>query len=177
MKKHRLFLYLLSATLLLAASPRNPAPNLPIPAPNPHNPAPALLNLSASPSPPASNLPASGITFIEGQWNAAKQKAIAENKYIFVDAYTTWCGPCKQLKRTTFKDPDVADFFNDHFINVSLNVEKGEGTEFASRYNIQAVPTLIIFTPSGRPVLASSGYLDPANLLSFGHQALEKGAK
>ncbi len=118
-----------------------------------------------------------GILFLENQWTAAREKAAAEHKYIFVDAYAAWCGPCKLLKKTTFKDKGVAAFFNEHFINVSLDVEKGQGPDFASTWKVTGLPTLIIFNASGQPVLETKGYLRPEDLLAFGRQALEKGAK
>ena len=40
---------------------------------------------------------AKGIEFIEGDWNRALEQARQENKLIFMDCYTSWCGPCKQL--------------------------------------------------------------------------------
>ncbi len=118
-----------------------------------------------------------GINFLENQWTAARQKAVSEHKFIFVDAYARWCGPCKLLKRTTFKDKGVAAFFNAHFINVSLDVEKGQGPELAFSWKITGLPTLIIFDAAGQPVLESMGYLPPEDLLAFARQALGKGAK
>lgn len=153
MKIHKSLIYPISAAILLAGS--------------------FFYALSTPSTHETSSNPKSGITFLEGQWTAAKQKAAAEHKYIFVDAYATWCPPCKQLKKITFQNKEVADFFNSHFINVSLDVEKGEGADFASQYNIEAMPTLIIFDPSGRPKLKSLGYIDPANLLAFAKQALQ----
>jgi len=118
-----------------------------------------------------------GISFLENQWPAAREKAAAEHKYIFVDAYATWCGPCKLLKQTTFKDKGVVAFFNEHFINVSQDVEKGQGPELASGWKITGLPTLIIFDAAGQPVLESIGFLRPEDLLAFARQALEKGVK
>ncbi len=118
--------------------------------------------------------PEPGINFLEGKWNAARQKAAAEHKYIFVDVYATWCSPCKQLEKTTFRNKEVADFFNSHFINVSLDVDKDEAVDLVIQWGIRSVPTLLIFDPSGQPVLKSLGYVDPANLMTFAKQALAK---
>ena len=40
-----------------------------------------------------------GIRFTPGKWAEILKKAKAENKIIFFDAYTTWCGPCKLLQK------------------------------------------------------------------------------
>lgn len=52
-----------------------------------------------------------GIQFFEGSYAVALAKAKAENKLLFVDIYASWCGPCKRLKATTFRDPEVGAYF------------------------------------------------------------------
>ena len=53
-----------------------------------------------------------GIKFEEKEltWEGVKQKAKNENKYIFIDAYTTWCGPCKYMSNYIFPQKEVGDF-------------------------------------------------------------------
>ncbi|QJD95376.1 DUF255 domain-containing protein [Mucilaginibacter robiniae] len=114
------------------------------------------------------------INFIEDAWPEALKKAAAQNKYVFVDAYATWCGPCKMLKATTFKNNKAAAFFNQNFINVSIDMEKGLGPQLAQQWQIQAYPTLIIFNAQGKPVLGTVGYLGAQDLMRFGQQALDK---
>lgn len=41
-----------------------------------------------------------GIDFFQGSWEEAIELAKANDKVIFVDAYTTWCGPCKKCQNT-----------------------------------------------------------------------------
>ena len=61
-------------------------------------------------------------------------KAKAANKLIFFDGYATWCGPCKYMSNTVFKQDKVADFFNANFVNVKFDMEKGEGIELAKTF-------------------------------------------
>ncbi len=117
---------------------------------------------------------ATEIHFIEDAWGEALKQAALQHKYVFVDAYATWCGPCKMLKATTFKDKKAADFYNQNFVNVSLDMEKGDGPQLAQQWRIDAYPTLIIFSPKGKPVLGTVGYLDAGDLLKFGKAALAK---
>ena len=71
---------------------------------------------------------AQGITFIEGKpWKEVLALAKRSNKLIFLDAYATWCGPCKDLQRDVFTDNEVAKVYNPAFINVKMDMEKGEG--------------------------------------------------
>lgn len=134
--------------------------------------------ITASSKPATDNSKVTGddkqINFIENSWSTALKKAKAENKYIFVDAYASWCGPCKLLKATTFKNNQAAAFFNKNFINVSIDMEKGEGPGLASEWGIRAYPTLIIFDPQGKPVLGTVGFINAKDLIKFGQQALQK---
>ncbi len=44
-----------------------------------------------------------GMKFEHGiTWKEIQAKAKAENKYIFMDAFTTWCGPCKYMAANIF---------------------------------------------------------------------------
>lgn len=112
------------------------------------------------------------INFIENSWPTALKQAAAQHKYIFVDAYAVWCGPCKMLKRTTFRDKTVAAFFNKNFINLTIDVEKGQGPQLGSAWGIEGLPTLIVFNAKGQRVSYFVGYLQADDLLRFGKQAL-----
>lgn len=95
---------------------------------------------------------ASGIQFTEGNFQAALDQAAKENKLVFMDVFTDWCKPCKWMAATTFQDPAVAAFFNQHFVNFGLDAEKGEGMALAKRYDISSFPTLLFLRPDGEPV-------------------------
>ncbi len=117
------------------------------------------------------------INFIEQDWAKTQQMAKAGNKLIFVDLYATWCGPCKMLKKNTFTNKEVADYFNATFINASIDVEKGVGITLAEQYNVSMLPTLIVATADGKPVLFTTGYLDAKELMKFAKAAVEKNNK
>jgi thioredoxin 1 len=114
------------------------------------------------------------IVFIENSWDEDIKKARDQNKYIFVDAYTSWCGPCMMLKVKTFTNKKAADFYNANFINLSLDLEKGAGPQFAALWKIKSIPTLIIFDTNGKPVLGAEGFISADDLIRFGKQALRK---
>lgn len=108
-----------------------------------------------------------GIQFFKGGWEAALQKAKAEHKPIFVDIYASWCGPCKMLKRKTFTNGKVADYFNSHFINTSFDGEVDEGTKLAEKFQIQGYPTLILLDENGKVIMYEMGYQTPKELLGL----------
>lgn len=74
-------------------------------------------------------------------------------KLIFIDCYTSWCGPCKRMAATSFKDENVAKVFNEQFINIKVEMEKdAEGPEMARKYRVQAYPTLLVIDGTGKTV-------------------------
>jgi thioredoxin 1 len=117
------------------------------------------------------------ITFHKNSWADIVKKAKAEQKLIFVDAYATWCGPCKLLKRTTFKDKKAAAFYNDNFISVAIDMETGEGPELANKWGLQVFPTLYVFDADGNMILVSEGYVNARDLILFGKAAQKKSSK
>ncbi len=112
-----------------------------------------------------------GIDFDTTTWTAVAELAKTTGKPIFLAITASWCGPCNRLKRNTFTDEDVAVFYNDNFINVVLDGEKGEGIELARKYAVRGYPTLLFVGADGEVVHRSSGYHSPADFLKLGKQA------
>ena len=71
-----------------------------------------------------------GIEFFHGTLAEAKELASQEGKLIFIDAFTTWCGPCKRMSAQVFTQEEVGEFYNQTFVNLKLDMEKGEGKDF-----------------------------------------------
>ena len=106
----------------------------------------------------ALNGQAPAIKFESGSFQEAKAKAEAENRIIFMDVYTTWCGPCKRLNSEVFSDQKVADYFNTHFINYKVDAEKGQGIPISRQYKVGAFPTLLFLDASGTEVYRMRGF-------------------
>ena len=102
-------------------------------------------------------LQAQGIDFHHGTWAEALAKAKAEDKLIFVDGYAVWCGPCKALAKNVFPKAEVGEFFNANFVNVKMDMEKGEGLTFRKKYPVSAFPTLYFIAPNGGLVQSTKG--------------------
>lgn len=114
-----------------------------------------------------------GIAFEKGSWQEALAKAKKENKLIFMDCYTSWCGPCKKLAKDVFTDPDAAKFFNEKFVNVKFDMEKGEGKMLKDKYGVKAYPTLYFINAEEEVEHCIVGGPDLAGLLQAGQNVLD----
>ena len=100
------------------------------------------------------------VDFYKGSWEEANDKAKAENKFIFLDAYTDWCAWCKVMDKEMFTDPEVAPFINDNFIPLKINFEETFGQKLAAKFRVMGFPTTLIFNPEGQLVTKIEGYND-----------------
>lgn len=115
-----------------------------------------------------------GIQFIEQDWNKALQEAKDQHKLIFLDAYASWCGPCKMLKALTFPNKEAGEFFNANFINVAVDMEKGYGPVLSQQFAVNAYPTLVIANAQGEIVAYTQGYMNAKQLIKFGKYGLTR---
>jgi thioredoxin-related protein len=113
------------------------------------------------------------IAFHNGTWAEALAKAKKENKLIFMDAYTTWCGPCKWLAKNVFTDKEVGEFFNKNFVCVKMDMEKGEGIALAEKYGVQAYPTLLYIDGNGELAHRNCGAVEAPEFIEQGRTALD----
>ena len=118
------------------------------------------------------NIFSQGISFETGSWQEALQKAKKENKLVFVDLYTTWCGPCKKMANETFPQEKVGDFFNKNFVNYKIDAEKGVGPEVALKYDVSAYPTLVFVNGEGDLIYKFMGVRNAERLIAEGEKAV-----
>ncbi len=114
---------------------------------------------------------AQGIKFEDGNFASILAKAKKENKLIFVDAYASWCGPCKLMVKNIFPLKTVGDYYNSHFINAKIDMEKGEGIELAKKYNVKAFPTYLFIDGNGEAIHRTLGYVEEKDFIQFAMDA------
>jgi thioredoxin-related protein len=110
-------------------------------------------------------------------------------KKIFMDVYTTWCGPCKMLDANTFHHPEIMRLLNEYFIPVKFNAESGDTIVYkgqtyvnpnyspkprtsthqfaiyiASTQQGLGYPTMVWLDENGDMIQPLSGYLEPSRL-------------
>src|SRR3984957_3342251 len=100
----------------------------------------------------------------ESSWSAIQARAKAENKYIFMDCFTTWCGPCRFMSTTIFPQQETGTYFNNKFISVAVQLDStakdadnvkswyADGHNIAAKSGFRAYPTYLIFAPDGQVI-------------------------
>ncbi|MCJ8154929.1 thioredoxin family protein [Chryseobacterium sp. SSA4.19] len=107
------------------------------------------------------------IQFQELPFKDLVAKAKKENKIVFIDAYASWCGPCKMMERNVFTQKPVGDYYNSNFVNARFDMEKGEGREIAAKYGVRSYPTYLFLNGDGELVSQNYGYMEGNMFLSM----------
>jgi len=113
-----------------------------------------------------------GIHFEQGlSWQQIKEKAKAEHKYIFVDCFATWCGPCKMMDQMVYPNDTVGRLMNDKFLSVRMQFDTSktdneevkasyaDAHQLMADYQVNAFPTFLFFSPEGQLVHKGLGFL------------------
>jgi thioredoxin-related protein len=129
-----------------------------------------------------------GIKWITGlSWQQVKEKAKHENKYIFLDVFATWCGPCKMMDKNVYSNDTLGDYFNKKFISVRVQTDKTardddfvrswykDAISIQEQYRIDAYPSFIFLTPDGSPIHQASGYKVVDSLIALAKVATKPG--
>lgn len=117
---------------------------------------------------------AEGIKFFKGSFEEALELAKAEEKLIFVDAYTTWCGPCKRMSANVFPQEEVGNFFNANFISMKIDMEKPDGIKFRQTYPVSAFPTFYFIADDGKTVHTTKGAQKADAFIKLGKMVVGK---
>jgi thioredoxin-related protein len=106
-------------------------------------------------------------------WQQILDKAKKENKFIFLDAYASWCGPCKWMAKEVFPTPEVGSALNPFYVSAKIDMEKGEGIALAKKYKVQSYPTYLFFNASGELVHRSLGAMPAKDFIALCQNTLK----
>lgn len=97
-------------------------------------------------------------------------KAEAEGKLLFMDCYTQWCVPCKNMAKNVFPTKVMGDYMNSRYLSVKMDMEAGQGIELCDRYDVNAFPTYLLLDGKGQVKGRFSANMAPEHFIA----ALEK---
>lgn len=114
-----------------------------------------------------SGVPAAGAEVTAGfhdlSFDAACAEAKKADKVVFIDFFTTWCGPCKMMDRSTFKDEAVVKLLKDKAVAIKVDAEKQR--DLSQRYKVSSYPMLLFVKPDGTEIGRLSGYREAKQLV------------
>jgi len=113
-----------------------------------------------------------GIEFEHGTWKEVLAKAQQTNKPVFVDVYTSWCGPCKMMNKDIFPLEEVGKVYNANFVCYQIDAEKGEGVEIAKQYEVKGYPTYLFIKADGTIFHRAIGGMEANSFIDESNKAL-----
>ena len=120
---------------------------------------------------------ASRLTWLD--FGSGLDRAKMTGKPMFIDFYATWCGPCKMMEQTTFRDAGVARKLSE-IVAVRVDSEDTEprsgyrGAEVAERFRVTAYPTLVVVSSDGHEIGRRTGYLSPDEFAAWLGRSVER---
>lgn len=115
----------------------------------------------------AFNDPNNKVNFFAGSFEHAKLKAGNEGKLFFVEFYADWCTPCKWMDKTTFKNEAVINQLNSNYVPLKLDIETSEGQDLKNQYQVNILPTILIFNSQGRMIERIEKTLSSESMISM----------
>jgi len=118
-------------------------------------------------------------------WGQIKRKAKSENKYIFMDIYATWCGPCNEMVKDVYPSEKVGAYLSKNFISVKVQLDRTKSDDehvknwyadvesISREYKVSILPTFLFFSSDGNLVHKETGYRDIDGLIGMAQSALD----
>jgi thioredoxin 1 len=108
---------------------------------------------------------ATKVKFHQGDWNLALNKAKSEKKLFYVDFDASYCASCRNMDQTTYQDATLAAFMDQSVVAYRLDVQSIEGIMWSQKYEVEALPTMLIFNAEGKLVKKLVGYKSAKDLM------------
>jgi thioredoxin-related protein len=116
------------------------------------------------------------VKFVTSDWTAAQTKAKTEKKLFFVDFDASYCSSCRHMDETTYQESGLSSYIEQNVVALRLDVQDFEGITWSQKYEVEALPTMLIFNEQGKLVRKIEGYKSAKDLLAaFKEASLNTG--
>ncbi|MEP0985825.1 thioredoxin family protein [Ekhidna sp.] len=99
------------------------------------------------------------ISYGQVQWiknyDVARAQAMAENKFIVMDFWAIWCGPCKKMDVDMWNTTEMTAYA-DKFIFLKIDVDSNR--DIAMKYSANTIPKVVIMDASGQEIWEEIGF-------------------
>ena len=106
------------------------------------------------------------VSFAQAEWNQAQTVATQQKKLFFVDFDASYCAACRNMEQSTYMDNNLANYINQNVVALRVDVQDFDGVMWSQKYEVDALPTMLIFDEKGNLVDRLVGFQSAANLLT-----------
>lgn len=124
------------------------------------------------------NAQAKEITVIEQDYQKALNLAAQEEKLVFIDFYTVWCGPCKKLDKLVFQNDSIRKILAKNFVILRYDAENDTVFHLSKKHHVSSYPTGLILNKDGYVLNRQYGFRGndaqslQKNVLAFAEESI-----
>lgn len=105
------------------------------------------------------------VQFASADWENSKTRAMTEGKLYFVDFDASYCATCRNMDESTYMSERLANYINKNVVAVRIDVQDFDGVMWSQQYEVEALPTMLIFNEQGELVKRIVGYQSASDLI------------
>ena len=114
--------------------------------------------------------------FTDKKYEETLALAKAENKPIVLMFYATWCPHCNTMKKETFTDQAVINFYTKNFVCMAVDSESESGknlkNKFKDRFKVVSLPTFAFLDTNEKLLYCTSGEFKKDKFIAEGKDVL-----
>lgn len=112
------------------------------------------------------------------------EEARKENKFLFIMFHQEGCPFCDKMRRVTFQDKRVQEYFTKHFYMIEIDIrgsnevidldgERLKEKQFSIKHGVRLTPVFMFFDKEGKIIVKVPGYIEPQEFLLIGRYVTE----